>query len=110
MATVLIHAGAGAGAMGAILSGRYVSDVLAADYAAEAVLATTIATAVATQAATVSLADADLATPNMQVLCAQVTAGVLQGRDIAQIAGHTSSINAIALSIAAAVKAGIAAI
>lgn len=109
MATVLIHAGVASGAMNAILSGRYVTDDAAADYSAEATKALALADAVAAQAASVSLADADLATPNMEILCAQVTAGVLGGRDLSQLAAG-SAMNSVALSIAAAVKAGIAAI
>lgn len=109
MATLLIRAGAASGAMSAVLAGRYISDVLAADYAADATIAETIAVAVAAQAATVTLADADLATPNMEILCASVTNAVLQGRDIRQLSGESAAIDAVALSICAAVKAGIAA-
>lgn len=109
MATLLIRAGAASGAVAAVLSGRYISDVLAADYTEDTAIAETIALAVAAQAATVSLADADLATPNMEILVASVTSAVLQGRDIRQLTGETAAINAVALSICAAVKSGIAA-
>lgn len=114
MATTLIHAGVAAGAMNAILSGRYVTDHLAADYVGEKNIALAIADSAATQAATVALADADLATPNMQILCANVTAGVLSGRDIASVSPGATPVaadfNTITLAICAAVKAAIAAI
>lgn len=113
MATVLIHNGVAAGAMGALVSGRYISGALAADYATMATAAHEIADAVATQAATVSLADADLASPKMEDLCSAITMGVLLGRDV--LAGSSSppveaNYSAIGLRIAAAVKAGIASI
>jgi len=113
MATVLIHHGVAAGALGAILSGRYVKDATAALYAGEATLAKLIADAVASQCATVTLADADLATPSMEDLCAAVTSAVLSGRDVLSGASATpvaGDFTAIGLSIAAAIKAGIAAI
>lgn len=105
MATVLIHNGCFVGALAAILDGRVATKVLAADYAAQVLVATSIADEVAAVAATVSLADADLATPKMELTCAEITKAILGARNFTSVVDADYA--SVALPIAAAVKQAI---
>ena len=106
MATTLIHNGCFVGALGAIFSGRPQTAGLAASYASAVAAASSFADEVAVKAADVSLADADLATPKMELTCAQITFGILQGRNLTSTTDADYIVQALAA--AAAVKAAIA--
>lgn len=105
MATTLIHNGCFVGAMGALLSGRFIAAVTAAGYANPVLVASSIADEVAAVAATVALADADLATPKMELTCAVITQSVLAGKSFTSVVDADYA--AIALPIAAAIKQAI---
>lgn len=100
MATVLIHAGAACGAMGAILDGRFQTSGVVSNYDSAAAAAIAIADEVVTQAASVSLVDADSA--YMEGIVASVTRGMLTGRP--ETSDTAADYEDIALSIAAASK------
>jgi len=90
MATVLVHAGVAAGAMGAILSGRFITDATVESYSNDAIVARLIADAVVTHAAIIDLTDNMLLGSvdpenigsNMEIVCAQIAGAVLHGRDL----------------------------
>ncbi len=106
MTTTLIHNGCFVGALNAILNGRIQTGILAANYATAVAIAGSIADQVAVEAAAVSLADADLATPKMELTCANITASILNGRNFSSVVD--ASYSSVALPIAAAIKAAIA--
>ena len=105
MATDLIHNGCFVGALAAILDGRVQTAATAAGYANPVLVAQSIADEVAAVAATVSLADADLATPKMELTCAAITGAVLRGRNFTSVVDADYA--SVALPIAAAIKQAI---
>lgn len=106
MATTLIHNGCFVGALAAIQDQRVLlSNDTAAEYANPVLIATSIADAIATAAATVSLADADLATPKMELTCAQITGAMLRGKLSNSVVDADYA--AVGLSIAACIKQAI---
>lgn len=105
MATTLIHNGCFVGALAAILDGRVQTGVLAANYANAVLVASSVADEVAAVAATVALADADLATPKMELTCAQITGAILGGRSLSSVVDADYA--SVALPIAAAIKQAI---
>jgi hypothetical protein len=105
MATTLIHNGCFVGALGALLDGRIQTGTTAAAYGNAVLIASSVADEVAAVAATVSLADADLATPKMELTCAMITKSVLAGRSFSSVTDADYA--SVALPIAAAIKQAI---
>ena len=106
MATILLHAGVAAGAMAAILSGRYITDPTVESYSEHVIIAGLIADAVIAHAPSITLDD-DLAIEgSIEILAAQITEDVLHGRDLSACVSNPPVVTdflTIALCIACAI-------